>query len=240
MSHHNTPGTADTADTNRGLITLVKKNFKRSGDPTPPDIVFAAMERVDRKLFLPETEKPHAYQDRPLSIGRPVDNAFFDSTCSQPYIVALMIHLLEVKPGQRVLEVGSGCGYVAAILAELGARVYGVEIHPELVGVSRQNLKAHFGPKQKRVQIVHGNGREGLPEQGPYDRILFSASPPHYFDNRPLIFQLSQGGRVLYPRTKDTEPLYARLERYVRVNGRLLLQDICAPEVCFVPLVMGQ
>ncbi len=240
MSHYHTARTANTNDTNSGLIALVKRNFKRSGDPTPPDIVFAAMERVDRKLFLPENEKPHAYQDRPLSIGRPVDNCFLDSTCSQPYIVALMVHLLEVKPGQRVLEVGSGCGYVAAILAELGARVYGVEIHPELVGVSRRNLKAHFGPKQRRVRIVHGNGREGLPKYGPYDRILFSASPPHYFDNRPLVSQLSKGGRVLYPRTKGTDPLYARLERYVRVDGKLLPQDTYAPEVRFVSLVMGQ
>jgi protein-L-isoaspartate(D-aspartate) O-methyltransferase len=149
--------------------------------------VMAAVGRVPRHEFVPVELKPYAYLNRPLPIG-------FDKTISQPYIVALMTDVLELERGHRVLEIGTGAGYQAAILAELVDRVYTVDIIGELASGAERRLK-RLGYANIEVRV--GNGYYGWPEHGPYDRIIVTAAcdlvPP------PLMAQLKAGGRMIIP-----------------------------------------
>jgi protein-L-isoaspartate(D-aspartate) O-methyltransferase len=149
--------------------------------------VLEAMQRVPRHAFVPEALQPLAYGDHPLPIG-------YDQTVSQPLVVAHMTELLDVQPGQHVLELGTGSGYQAAVLAELGAEVYTVEIVPELAERAAQVLKDLC---YDRVHVRAGDGYYGWPERAPFDRILvtFAAAkvPP------PLIEQLAVGGLLVMP-----------------------------------------
>lgn len=149
--------------------------------------VLAAMRRVPRHRFVPEAQRANAYQDRPLPIGS-------DQTISQPLIVALMSELAGVARGERVLEVGTGSGYQAAVLAELGAEVHSIEIVPELAASARETLAAcGYG----RVDVITGDGYRGLPERAPFDAILVTAAPDHV--PQPLVDQLALGGRLVIP-----------------------------------------
>jgi len=149
--------------------------------------VLAAMRRVPRHAFVPETLQPLAYGDHPLPIGH-------DQTISQPLVVAHMTEVLDVQPGQRALELGTGSGYQAAVLAELGAEVYTVEIVPELAERAAATLKELC---YDRVHVRAGDGYFGWPEHAPFDRIIvtFGAEevPP------PLIAQLATGGLLVMP-----------------------------------------
>jgi protein-L-isoaspartate(D-aspartate) O-methyltransferase len=149
--------------------------------------VLAAIRRVPRERFVPEDSRAFAHGDHPLSIGH-------GQTISQPFIVALMTDLLNVAPGQHVLEVGTGCGYQAAVLAELGAAVETIEIVPELALTARQTLAA-LG--QERVTVHVGDGHGGLPERAPFDRIIVTAAPPEV--PGALLEQLAPGGRLVIP-----------------------------------------
>ena len=149
--------------------------------------VMAAVGRVPRHEFVPVELKPYAYLNRPLPIG-------FDKTISQPYIVALMTDVLDLERGDRVLEVGTGAGYQAAILGELVERVYSVDIIGELASGAERRLK-RLGYHNVEVRVC--NGYYGWPEHGPYDKIIVTAAcdlvPP------PLMAQLKAGGRMIIP-----------------------------------------
>jgi len=149
--------------------------------------VLEAMRTVPRHLFVPEEERPQAYGDYPLPIG-------FGQTISQPYIVALMTELLDLKPGDRVLEVGTGSGYQAAVLASIpGVEVYSVEIIPELARSAEERLR-ELGYK---VTCKQGDGYYGWPEYAPFDAIIVTAAPDHI--PPPLVEQLAVGGRMVIP-----------------------------------------
>jgi protein-L-isoaspartate(D-aspartate) O-methyltransferase len=149
--------------------------------------VLAAMRRVPRDQFVPEELRGRAYDDRPLPIGE-------NQTISQPYIVAVMTELAGVKRGSRVLEVGTGSGYQAAVLADLGADVYTIEIVAPLARRAARTLAA-LGYRAVKVRI--GDGYRGWPEAAPFDAVLVTAAPPEVPD--PLRQQLKVGGRLVVP-----------------------------------------
>ena len=149
--------------------------------------VMAAMGRVPRHEFVPPTLRYRAYENRPLPIG-------MDQTISQPYIVALMTDLLRPRPDDRVLEVGTGSGYQAAVLAELVGHVYTIEIVPELGERARETLE-RLGYRNVTVRV--GDGYLGWPEHAPFDGVIVTAAPTEV--PPPLIEQLKVGGRLVIP-----------------------------------------
>ncbi len=149
--------------------------------------VLDAMRKVPRHEFVPQEYIHQAYDDHPLPIG-------YGQTISQPYIVALMTEVLQVKPGQRVLEIGTGSGYQAAILAELDAEVYTIEIIPELAEQAKARLE-HLGYSQ--IKVLNADGYYGWEEYAPFDAIIVTAAPDHL--PQPLVNQLKEGGRLVIP-----------------------------------------
>ena len=149
--------------------------------------VLAAMERVPRHLFVPENLRREAYEDHPLPIGD-------GQTISQPYIVALMTDLLDPHAGDRILEIGAGSGYQAAILADLGSTVITIERIPAVAARARRNLSA---AESRPVEVVVGDGTLGYPEKAPYNGILVTAATPGV--PQPLIDQLADRGRLVAP-----------------------------------------
>ena len=149
--------------------------------------VIAAMRRVPRHEFMPSYEAEDAYGDFPLPIGH-------DQTISQPFIVAYMTEALKLSPGEKVLEIGTGSGYQAAILAELGAQVFSIEIVKPLAQYAKDNL-SKLGYHQ--VHVRAGDGYEGWPEESPFDAIIITAAPDHV--PAPLLDQLAMGGRLILP-----------------------------------------
>jgi protein-L-isoaspartate(D-aspartate) O-methyltransferase len=149
--------------------------------------VLDAVRRVERHRFVPEPLREHAYEDRPLAIGH-------GQTISQPYIVALMTEEARVKPGARVLEIGTGSGYQAAVLSLLAGQVYSIEIVEPLATQAAALLPAlGYG----NVTVRAGDGYRGWPEQAPFDAILVTAAPPQI--PQPLLDQLAVGGRLVAP-----------------------------------------
>jgi protein-L-isoaspartate(D-aspartate) O-methyltransferase len=149
--------------------------------------VLEAMRTVPRHEFVPPNMRILAYEDRPLPIGS-------DQTISQPYIVALMTELLEAEPGDRILEVGTGSGYQAAVAAEVVAEVYSIEIKPELASTAAERLE-RLGVDD--VLVRAGDGYLGWPEHAPFDGILVTAGADHL--PPPLIEQLAPGARMIIP-----------------------------------------
>jgi len=150
--------------------------------------VLNAMRTVPRHLFVPENQRDHAYGDYPLPIG-------YGQTISQPYIVALMTDLLELKRGDKVLEIGTGSGYQAAVLDAMpGVEVYTIEIIPELARSARERLQ-RLGYTD--VHCKEGDGYYGWPENSPFDAIIVTAAPDHV--PQPLVDQLAVGGRMVIP-----------------------------------------
>lgn len=149
--------------------------------------VLAAMRRVPRHRFVPERFVDQAYADHPLPIGH-------GQTISQPYIVAMMTEALQVEPGDRILEIGTGSGYQAAVLAEVGAEVYTIEIIPELAEQAEQQLHA---AGYHDVQVRHADGYFGWEEHAPFDGIMVTAAPDHL--PQPLANQLEPGGHLVIP-----------------------------------------
>jgi len=148
--------------------------------------VLEALERVPRHRFVPEGQRDFAYLNRPLEIG-------YGQTISQPYIVALMTELLEIKAGDRVLEVGTGSGYQTAVLAELGADVYTVELVEPLA----ENARTLLHELGYQVQTRTGDGCQGWAEQAPFDAIIVTAAIPEV--PPALLEQLKAGGRLVIP-----------------------------------------
>ena len=149
--------------------------------------VLAAMGMVPRHEFVPENSRAIAYSDQALPIGH-------GQTISQPYMVAVMCELLDVGPEDRVLEIGAGSGYQAAILGQLAAEVYAVELVPALVDRAAQTIE-RMGCAN--VHIVLGDGTLGLPDKAPFDRIILAAAAPGI--PPPLVEQLAEGGRMVAP-----------------------------------------
>ena len=149
--------------------------------------VLAAMRKVPRHRFVPPELAPRAYDDTPLPIGH-------GQTISQPYIVGYMSELLDVKPDHRVLEIGTGSGYQAAVLGELARAVYTIEIVPELAASASATLKAL---DYTNIHVRAGDGYAGWPEQAPFDRIMVTAAPEQV--PAPLVDQLAAGGRLVAP-----------------------------------------
>lgn len=164
--------------------------------------VLQAMRTVPRHEFVPEELRPSAYRDTPLPIG-------YDQTISQPYIVALMTEALSLEGGEKVLEVGTGSGYQAAVLDEIAGSVYTIEIVPELAEGARATLD-RLGYKDVRVRT--GDGYRGWPEEAPFDAIVVTAAPDHV--PQPLLDQLKVGGRLVLPvgRSRQQLQVWTRTE----------------------------
>ena len=185
--------------------------------------VLDAMLRVPRHEFAPEPYRDQAYADYPLPIGE-------RQTISQPYIVALMLEALALLPSDRVLEVGTGSGYVTALLAELAAQVFSVERHAALANGARALLA---GMGYTNVRVIVGDGSQGFPECAPYDAIIVSAAAANV--PAALLAQLGEGGRMIIPvGTPDTQQLH--LVRMEAGQPRVALREQCR----FVPLVSGE
>lgn len=151
-----------------------------------PEKIVKAFEKVPREKFVPSDYKNLAYED----IALPLEKG---ATISQPYTIAFMLNLLELKPNQKILEIGSGCGYVLALLAEItGGKIFGLEIIKSLTEKSKKYLKNY-----SNIRIIHKNGFRGLPDKAPFDRILISAAtsklPEHLYN------QLSSSGIIVTP-----------------------------------------
>ena len=198
---------------------MVARQLQRR-DITDPRVL-VAMGTVPRHRFVPEAMVSRAYGDYPLPIGE-------GQTISQPYIVALMTQWAEVAPGDKVLEVGTGSGYQAAVLAELTEKVFSIEIRPEL---ARQAAARLHDLGYGRVRVRSGDGYQGWPEAAPFDAILVTAAAPRV--PPALTAQLKEGGRLVIPLGLPGEP--QTLMRYRRVQGKLVEEASLA--VRFVPLV---
>ncbi len=181
--------------------------------------VLAALARVPREVFVPDESRHEAYEDRPVAIGH-------GQTISQPYIVAYMTEALRVGPSHRVLEIGTGCGYQTAVLAELAREVFSVEVIPALAGDARRRLEA-LG--YRNVHVTVGDGHQGWTEHAPYDRILVAAAaesvPP------ALVEQLADTGVLVIPVGAWNQELRVLQKHGTRVD---LLATL---GVRFVPLV---
>jgi protein-L-isoaspartate(D-aspartate) O-methyltransferase len=182
------PGvTAETpADPYREARQRMVEQQIRDRDVTDPEVL-AVMAAVPRHEFVPADQQASAYNDHPLPIG-------FGQTISQPYIVALMTELIDLQPGEKVLEIGTGSGYQAAILAELTNQVYTIEIIPELAEQAGQTFD-RLGYDE--ISAKQGDGYFGWPEHAPFDAIIVTAAPDHI--PQPLVNQLADGGKMVIP-----------------------------------------
>ncbi len=182
--------------------------------------VLEAMLRVPRHEFAPERFRDQAYEDHPLPIGE-------GQTISQPYIVALMLEALVLSPADRVFEVGTGSGYVTALLAEMVCEVISIERHPSLADHARQ-LLLDLG--YRNIRVIAGDGSRGVLEFAPYNAIIVSAAAPEL--PQALIEQLANGGRMIVPVGEDDSQ---QLQLIYKEDGRVTarMRELCR----FVPLV---
>ena len=197
---------------------MIETQLRRRG--IRDERVLEAMLRVPRHEFVPQALASAAYEDRPLPIGQA-------ETISQPYMVAVMTEALQIELGDRALEVGTGSGYQAAILAWLGATVFSIERNPRLAVEARERL-ARLG--YERVQVISGDGSEGLAEHAPYNAVIVTAAAPAA--SQGLVSQLAEDGRLVIPvgdmRHQD---LMLYIKRHREIVTRVL--DPCQ----FVPLI---
>ncbi len=171
----------------RDIRNTVTETAREIGRSVLSEQVMDVMQKIPRDLFVPESQKKWAYRNGPLPIG-------YQQTISQPYIVALMSDLIQPNKNQCVLEVGTGCGYQTAILSELTAQVYSLEVIPELSLQARQHFdQLHISNIQCRVS----DGYQGWPEYAPFDAIVVTAACQHI--PQPLVEQLIVGGRMIIP-----------------------------------------
>ncbi|MFC1743316.1 protein-L-isoaspartate(D-aspartate) O-methyltransferase [Candidatus Riflebacteria bacterium] len=209
-----------TAQADSNAEKMVRDQIKSRGVKDPA--VLTAMCKVKRHLFVPTPLVPFAYGDRPLSIG-------YDQTISQPFIVAYMTELLKLKEGDRVLEIGTGSGYQAAILAEICHRgyVYTIEIVKPLADRSKELLKS-LG--YKNIEVKAGDGFVGWKEHAPFDAIIVTCAPESI--PPPLLEQLAEGGRLVIPLGAQWQAQVLQL--VTKEKGKLIYKDV--EWVRFVPM----
>lgn len=190
----------------RDLVREIEDEFRASarwtGRDSPAPRVMEAIARVPRHAFVPEPERASSYVNIPLPIGR-------GQTISQPFIVALMTDLLDPRPDDVVLEVGTGSGYQAAVLSGLVARVYSVEVIAELAERAADTL-ARLG--DDNVEVRTGDGADGWPEHAPFDKIIVTAEADEIPSS--LIEQLAPGGRLVMPVGADGYQMLTRLDKH--------------------------
>ena len=199
----------------RLLQSLKKKNF--------PEEVLEAFSEVKREDFMSKDLTEKAYEDTALPI-------WYRQTISQPYTIALMLSELKLKKGQKILEIGSGSGYVLALMSELvgkSGKAYGIEIIPELVKMSKKNLRNY-----KNVLVYNRNGSEGFPEKAPFDRILLSAACRVIPES--LMAQLKVGGILVAPKGSRFEQEIIVIKRRSKNEFELLKK---LPGFVFVPFI---
>ncbi|MBI3315865.1 MAG: protein-L-isoaspartate(D-aspartate) O-methyltransferase, partial [Candidatus Omnitrophica bacterium] len=185
--------------------------------------VLQAVKMVKRHLFVDGALKLFAYRDKPLPIG-------YGQTISQPYLVAYMTQAASVEPEDRVLEIGTGCGYQAAILAELASEVYTLEIIEPLARSAEERLS---GLGYKNIHVKYGDGFEGWPQQAPFDVVIGTAAPREIPSK--LLDQLKMGGRLIFP----VGPSHT--QRLVKiVKGENGFEEETLLPVAFVPMVRAQ
>lgn len=207
----------DEAEFTRRRLAMVENTIVARGVKNPD--VLAAMRTVPRHRFVPEEYLDFAYNDHPLPIG-------YGQTISQPYIVAWMTELADLKAGERVLEIGTGSGYQAAVLAQMGyLEVYSIEIIPQLAETAAKRLAELGYP----VQVRQGDGYYGWPEVAPFDAIIVTAAPDHL--PAPLVEQLKEGGRLIIPIGPPGS--YQTLWKFVKQDGELTAYELGG--VAFVP-----
>jgi len=196
---------------------MVTKQIENRGIRDPR--VLAAMRQVPRHEFIPQEFRESAYEDRPVGIGH-------GQTISQPYIVAFMTEQLAPKPADRILEVGTGSGYQAAILSKLVTDVFSIEIVPELAERAGNTLK-RLGFDNVRTKA--GDGYQGWPERAPFDAIIVTCAPDHI--PNPLVSQLKEGGRMIIPvGNLGDQSLYLLEKREGKIERKAVLP------VRFVPM----
>lgn len=199
-------------------IEMVEKQIIARG--VKNEKVIEAMKKVPRHLFVPEEYRHLAYNDGPLPIG-------YDQTISQPYIVAYMTEVLDLKGNEKVLEIGTGSGYQAAILGEICKEVYTIEIVEELANRAKKILE-DLGYKNIFIKI--GDGYKGWPEKAPFDAIIVTCSPTNI--PKPLIEQLAENGRMIIP---VGEWYNQQLVLLRKKNGKMVRENLIP--VRFVPMV---
>ncbi len=182
--------------------------------------VLEAMLKVPRDVFVPDVEKCRSYYDGPLPIGK-------GQTISQPYIVAYMTELLLLQGDEKVLEIGTGCGYQTAVLAEIAAHVYTIEIIEDLGRRARELLRERLS--YSNIDFKIGNGREGWLEFAPFDCIIITAAPQQFPEN--LFHQLKVGGVAVAP----VGNFYQKLVRYYKLENRIESESLIG--VSFVPCI---
>ncbi len=180
--------------------------------------IIEAMLKVPRHKFVPRNYQNYSYTDNPVPIG-------YEQTISQPYIVALMTKILDLQPGEKVLEVGTGSGYQTAILAELGCEIYTIEIIKELL-ISAQKTLNSLGYQNINFKLC--SGYEGWEENAPFDKIIVTAAPPQI--PKKLINQLREGGKMVAPVGENKQ----RLQLFSKIDGKIKTIDI--GRVKFVPM----
>ncbi|MGF1610788.1 MAG: protein-L-isoaspartate(D-aspartate) O-methyltransferase [Kiloniellales bacterium] len=223
----NEPEELDLSQLRRFMVDLIAAYAQLSVEQIRKDClderVMAAMARVPRHHFVPVEIQGFAYADGPLPIG-------CGKTISQPFMVALMTDLLGIEPNDRVLEVGTGLGYHAAIMAELADQIYSVEIIEELAESARRRLD---GAGYTNIQFRVGNGYYGWPEHGPFDKILVASAcelmPP------PLLEQLKPGGRMVIPCGLAQQQFLLLVEK--SSAGRISTREIMP--VIFAPMIIS-
>ncbi len=202
----------------RARQSMVQTTIERRG-VTDKDVL-RAMLTVRREAFVPSEYQDQAYADHPLPIG-------YGQTISQPYVVAWMTELLQLRPGEKVLEIGTGSGYQAAVLAEVGgAEVYSIEIIPELAHSAATRLSEQG---YTQIHLKQGDGYYGWAEYAPFDAIIVTAAPDHV--PPPLAQQLAEGGRLVIPLGPPGG--FQSLWKFVKQNGELTAYD--QGGVTFVP-----
>jgi protein-L-isoaspartate(D-aspartate) O-methyltransferase len=197
---------------------MVEYQIERRGIKDPA--VIKAMKVVKRHMFVPEKYQNKAYSDRPLPIGH-------GQTISQPYIVALMTELLNLEEGDKVLEIGTGSGYQAAVLSHITSNVYTIEIVEELANKAKETLQ---NQGYNNVKVKTGDGYKGWKEYAPFDAIIVTASPSDVPD--PLKNQLAEGGRMIIPVGGE---IFQELVLLEKENGKLVRKEVSS--VRFVPMV---
>ncbi|MCP4147958.1 MAG: protein-L-isoaspartate(D-aspartate) O-methyltransferase [bacterium] len=205
-------------DANRRERELMVESQIRSRGVNDPGVL-EAMCNVPRERFVIDSQRHYAFSDGPLPIGN-------GQTISQPYIVAYMTELLEMKGTETVLELGTGSGYQTAVLAEVAEHVYTVEVIEELSGIAKEKL---LDMNYKNISFRVGNGKEGWKEHAPFDRIMLTAAPAHF--PQELFAQLKENGIIVAP----VGSFFQRMMLYRKIDGKIEEKGLIA--VSFVPFV---